>query len=255
MSKPGGRSAQRSAISTSSASLSAVQSLVLTTIGMSPVYWLCSARSQPARAAGVAEAAAATPIIPSSDFISDLLVRVSGEHGALAEQALELPHQAVATVHVEFRVGGAGPWRRRGAGPGTVPGCPLKTSFSPSTLASVSTPSGSVMCRSSWPRSRIRPGHLHADDLGLLLPGVEPAAHHQDGVVLDEGAVLGHRLGEDEDLHGRLQVFEHEPGHEVALLRVRAPEVGDDPAHRHARASGPPPAVSSSRMSERVLSV
>ena len=47
MSKPGGRSAHRSAISTSSASLSAVQSLVLTTIGMDIVYWLDSLRSQP----------------------------------------------------------------------------------------------------------------------------------------------------------------------------------------------------------------
>ena len=75
--------------------------------------------------------------------------------------------------------------------------------------------------------------------------------HDQDGVVLDERPVLGHGLGEDEDLHGGLQVLEDEAGHQVALLRVGPAQVGHhapDRAHRRPRS---PAAGSSSRMSER----
>src|ERR1700733_14178521 len=103
MSKPGGRSAQRSAISTSSVSLSAVQSFVLTTIGMGPVYWLCSTRSQPARALAWWGPPATTHNIPVQTAFLSPVVASSGEDGALPEQTFELAHQAVAAVHVELR--------------------------------------------------------------------------------------------------------------------------------------------------------
>src|ERR1700728_3692311 len=99
MSKPGGRSAQRSAISTSSASLSAVQSLVLTTIGMGPVYWLCCARTQP----GGPDQPARPYVTPVQRPFLMPPWTSSGQDGALAEQPLELAHQAVTAVHVEFR--------------------------------------------------------------------------------------------------------------------------------------------------------
>ena len=110
------------------------------------------------------------------------------------------------------------------------------------------------MWRSSSPRSSSGRADLHADDLRLLLTGVEPSPDDQDGVVLDQGAVLGHGLREDEHLHRRLQVLEHEAGHELALLRVGPPQVGHHAPDRPHRATGRPTA-SSSRMSESVQSV
>ena len=41
-------------------------------------------------------------------------------------------------------------------------------------------------------------------------------------------AVVGHGAGEDEDLHGRFEVLQHEGGHEVAPLGVPALERRDD---------------------------
>src|SRR5271156_14323 len=103
MSKPGGRSAQRSAISTSSASLSAVQSFVLTTIGMRSVYWLRSTRSQPGRPLGWRGPGAHPSITPGQMALLPPGRHSSGEDGALPEQPLELADQTVAAIDVELR--------------------------------------------------------------------------------------------------------------------------------------------------------
>ena len=60
-------------------------------------------RSQPARTARVADRPVHGRHHPRSDAISDAAGTSSGEDGALAEQPLELAHQAVAAVHVELR--------------------------------------------------------------------------------------------------------------------------------------------------------
>ena len=58
---------------------------------------------------------------------------------------------------------------------------------------------------------------LHGDELRLVLPGVDPGLHDDDGVVGQLVAVVGHRLREHHDLDRGLQVLQDEHGHEVAL--------------------------------------
>ena len=112
---------------------------------------------------------------------------------------------------------------------------------------------------------QLRALDLHAHQLEPVVAQVDPALQHDDGVVVEEGAVVGHGLGEDEHLDRGVEVLEHEGGHQVALLRVAAGQLGDHPADQADLAlpavAGPgadrrrPASGSVSRSSARVQSV
>ena len=55
--------------------------------------------------------------------------------------------------------------------------------------------------------AEVGPADLHAHDLGRLVAQVEAPPDDHDGVVLEQGPVVGHDAGEHKDLHGGLEVF------------------------------------------------
>ena len=73
-------------------------------------------------------------------------------------------------------------------------------------------------------------GHLHAHELQAFVAHVESGLDHHDGIVVEQGPVVGHGLREDEGLDRGVQILEDEGGHEVALLGIAALEFGDDTA-------------------------
>ena len=77
-----------------------------------------------------------------------------------------------------------------------------------------------------------RPEYLDvlADDLGEVLPTVDPSLHEHDHVVGQLVAVVGHGLGEDHHLHGAAQVLEEEYGHQIAATGPLLVQVGDHAA-------------------------
>ncbi len=90
---------------------------------------------------------------------------------------------------------------------------------------------------------QLGPRDLHADQLDLVVAGVDPAPQDDDGVVGEQGTELGHHLGEDEHLDRGPQILEDEGGHQLAPLRVAADEVGDDPPDGADLTVAPPDAV------------
>src|SRR3954463_13475876 len=69
---------------------------------------------------------------------------------------------------------------------------------------------------------------LQADDLGRLLTKVDTPLDADDGVIVQEWPVLMHGAGEDHDLHGGVQVLEHEGRHELTPLGVLPLQGSDD---------------------------
>ena len=129
-------------------------------------------------------------------------------------------------------------WRKTGESPG----CSVRSRLSPSTLRSVRALTGRVIRRSPIPSGgEFGPLNLHADQLELVVAEVDPGLQDDDGVVIEQGAVLGHGLREDEHLDRGLEVLEHEGRHELALLGVAPAQVGDHPADRRTWPSPKPP--------------
>ena len=71
---------------------------------------------------------------------------------------------------------------------------------------------------------------LVADQLGKVVPSIDPRLDQHDPVVLQLVAVFGHRLREDHDLHHSTQVLQVEDGHQVPASGPLLGEVRDHPA-------------------------
>lgn len=103
-------------------------------------------------------------------------------------------------------------------------------------------------CHLDWTgrggRGEVVTRDLHCDQLRLLLSSVETAADDDDGILLEETPVLGHRLREDHDLDGGIEVLQGEGGHPVPRFVYRAESpVTTPPVVTAPRAAAPPSAA------------
>src|SRR5579859_5385836 len=210
ISNPAGRSVQMSAMSASSASLNAVQSLVSTSIAMSCVSLLTDLTGWSTRLRGFGRSVPKTARSEQHPQLGEQPVagldrerRRQADHLAphveedrrrprvLLQQALELIHPRLGEgVDGDLEVERVDALQHQGG-----------------------------------------PLELHAHQLRRLVAQVEPAldAHHR--VVGEEVADLGHGPREHPHLEGGFEVLQGEGGHELTPLGVLAGQAGDHTAH------------------------